>query len=53
MFNVVLGIIAQLCLTALPMYFVLGMNKPLLLDIAILVVIIFILKRTWWNKLED
>lgn len=53
MFNVVLGIIAQLCLTALPMYFVLGMNTPLLIDIILLAVIILILKRTWWDRLED
>ncbi|WP_435355205.1 sodium:solute symporter family protein [Emticicia sp. SJ17W-69] len=53
MFNVVLGIIAQLCLTALPMYFVLGMHLPLLFDIAILACIIFILKFTWWDRLED
>ena len=53
MFNVVLGIIAQLCLTVLPMYLVLGMNLPLMADIAIMIVVILILKRTWWNKLED
>jgi solute:Na+ symporter, SSS family len=53
MFNVFLGVIAQLCLTALPMYFVLGMNMPLLIVIGIMVVIIVILKRTWWDKLED
>ncbi|AOM76026.1 sodium:solute symporter family protein [Pedobacter steynii] len=53
MFNVVLGIIAQLCLTLLPMYLILMMKLPLLITIAILAVIIFILKRTWWNKLED
>ncbi|WP_345211243.1 sodium:solute symporter family protein [Mucilaginibacter gynuensis] len=53
MFNVVLGIIAQLCLTILPMYFILWMKVPLLVTIAILALIIFILKKTWWNKLED
>lgn len=53
MFNVVLGIIAQLCLTILPMYVILWMKLPLLITIAILVVIIFILKKTWWDKLED
>ena len=53
MFNVVLGIIAQLCLTILPMYLILMMKLPLLITIVILVIIIFILKRTWWNKLED
>ena len=53
MFNVVLGIIAQLCLTILPMYVVLWMKLPLLLTVAILSVIIVILKRTWWDKLEN
>ncbi|MFT3981124.1 MAG: Na+:solute symporter [Ferruginibacter sp.] len=53
MFNVVLGIIAQCCLTLLPMYIILWMKLPLLLTIAILIIIAVILKRTWWNKLED
>ena len=53
MFNVVLGIIAQCCLTILPMYIVLWMKLPLLITISILLVIILILKRTWWDKLED
>ena len=53
MFNVVIGIIAQCCLTLLPMYLVLWLKLPLLLIIVILAVIVFILKRTWWNKLED
>jgi solute:Na+ symporter, SSS family len=53
MFNVALGIIAQLCMTLLPMYIVLWMKLPLLVTIIILTVIILILKKTWWNKLED
>ncbi|MBK6937864.1 MAG: Na+:solute symporter [Chitinophagaceae bacterium] len=53
MFNVVLGIIAQLCMTLLPMYIVLSMHLPLIVTIAILTVIVIILKKTWWNKLED
>ncbi len=53
MFNVVLGIIAQLCMTLLPMYIVLSMHLPLLVTIIILTLIILILKRTWWDKLED
>jgi Na+/proline symporter len=52
MFNVVLGITAQCCLTILPMYIVLWMKLPLLVTILILTVIILILKRTWWDKLE-
>lgn len=53
MFNVVIGIIAQCCLTVLPMYIVLWMKLPLLITIIILLIIIVILKKTWWNKLED
>ncbi|HRX92885.1 MAG TPA: Na+:solute symporter [Chitinophagaceae bacterium] len=53
MFNVVLGIIGQCCLTLLPMYFVLSMKLPLVVTILILTLIIMILKKTWWNKLEN
>ena len=53
MFNVVIGIIAQCCLTILPMYLVLWMKAPLFITIAILTVIIIILKKTWWSRLED
>ena len=53
MFNVAIGIIAQLCLTILPMYFILGMHAPLFITLAILAVIVVVLKRTWWNKLEN
>ncbi|MEO6732107.1 MAG: sodium:solute symporter family protein [Ferruginibacter sp.] len=53
MFNVVIGIIGQLCFTLLPMYFILSMQQPLWITIALIVVIVYILKRTWWNKLED
>ena len=53
MFNVVIGIIAQLCLTILPMYLILMQKIPLLITVLILAVVIFILKRTWWNKLNE
>jgi len=53
LFNVVLGIVAQCCLTILPMYIVLWLKLPLFITILILVVIIMILKRTWWDKLEN
>jgi SSS family solute:Na+ symporter len=52
-FNVVLGIIGQLCLTIFPMYIVLWMKAPLLVTILLLACVILILKKTWWNKLED
>ncbi len=53
MFNVVIGIIGQLCFTILPMYFILKMQTPLWITIGLIVMIVLILKRTWWNKLED
>ncbi|HLO37131.1 MAG TPA: sodium:solute symporter family protein [Lacibacter sp.] len=53
MFNVVLGIIGQLCMTILPMYVVLSMHLPLLITVILLFIIILILKKTWWEKLED
>jgi len=53
MFNVLLGIVAQLCLTILPMYLIMMQKLPLLVTVVILAVIITILKKTWWNKLND
>src|SRR5450432_640306 len=53
MFNVAIGIIAQCCLTILPMYLVLWMKAPLFVTVAILTVIIIILKKTWWSRLEN
>jgi len=53
MFNVVIGTIAQLCLTILPMYLIMMQKLPLMMTIALLAVIIAILKKTWWNKLKD
>lgn len=53
MFNVGLGIIAQLCLTILPMYLVLGFKMPLMITTGILLIIVIILKKTWWDKLEN
>ena len=53
MFNVVIGIIGQLCFTLLPMYFIMRMQLQLWVTIACIVVIVIILKRTWWNKLEN
>ena len=53
MFNIVLGIIAQLCLTILPMYLLLSQHVPLAITVGILITIILILKKTWWNRLSD
>lgn len=53
MFNVVIGTMAQCCLTILPMYLVLGQHLPLLVTVGILAVIVVILKKTWWNRLGE
>jgi hypothetical protein len=53
MFNVVLGIIGQLCLTILPMYVVLWLKVPLLITVVLLLIIIMILKKTWWDRLNE
>ncbi|HWJ92540.1 MAG TPA: sodium:solute symporter family protein [Flavisolibacter sp.] len=53
MFNVVLGIVAQCCLTILPMYVVLWLKLPLIITVIILAIIVLILKKTWWDKLEN
>ena len=53
MFNVVVGMVAQICLTVLPIYIVLWLKTPLLITIIVLGITVVILKRTWWNKLED
>jgi SSS family solute:Na+ symporter len=51
MFNVVIGIIGQLCLTLLPIYLILGMKVPLLVVIAFIIGIVLILKKSWWKRL--
>lgn len=50
--NVVVGILAQCCLTLLPMYLVLWMKLPLVLVVFILLACAMILKYTWWNPLS-
>jgi SSS family solute:Na+ symporter len=52
-FNIVLGMVGQLCLTILPLYVVLWLKLPLLITVIILTFIIVILKKTWWNRLSE
>jgi hypothetical protein len=35
------------------MYIVLWLQVPLLITVALLLVIIWILKKTWWNRLNE
>lgn len=52
-FNVVIGIIAQMCLTVLPIYLVIQMKLELGIAAALLVVCMLILKKTWWDTLPN
>ena len=51
MFNIVVGIIAQTALVIFPIYIVLKRMLPLGISIAIIVVCLIIMKRTWWDRL--
>ncbi len=53
MFNIVIGTVAQTALVLLPIYIVTKLKTPLLLTLAVIVVTILIMKKTWWDKLED
>tara|TARA_R110002050_G_scaffold171113_2_gene303125 strand:+ start:46382 stop:48217 length:1836 start_codon:yes stop_codon:yes gene_type:complete len=53
MFNVVVGIIAQTTLVVLPMYIIFRQSMPIYISLAILVASLFLLKKYWWNKLND
>ena len=53
MVNVGIGVVAQMCLTVLPIYLVLGMHTSLFVALGILLVALVILKRTWWDKLSE
>jgi solute:Na+ symporter, SSS family len=53
MFNVVIGVVAQTALTALPIYIVLQKGTPIWISAAVILVCGFILKKTWWDKLPE
>ena len=53
MFNVLLGITAQICLTLLPIYAVLSMRFPLAVTVIILVIVCITLRKTWWKHLDE
>jgi solute:Na+ symporter, SSS family len=52
MFNVGIGIIAQTALVLIPIFLVLMDKSSLIFSLSILMICTFILKKTWWNKLE-
>lgn len=53
MFNVVIGVIAQTILVLIPMYMVFRQTYPLYILVPLLAVTVWLLKKFWWNKLEE
>ncbi|TPE43459.1 sodium:solute symporter family protein [Pontibacter mangrovi] len=53
MFNVVVGVVGQMCLTLAPLYLVLGMHSELLVVLVILLLAGLVLKKTWWDRLPE
>lgn len=52
MFNVVVGIIWQSCLTIIPMYIVIREGFPLFTSILILLITTLILKKNWYDNMN-
>ncbi|HMC01099.1 MAG TPA: hypothetical protein VKN14_08705, partial [Flavobacteriaceae bacterium] len=53
MFNIVVGIIAQTALVILPMYIIFRQSAPVYISLIVLVVCIFLLKKYWWDTLNE
>lgn len=52
-FNVVIGVAAQMCLTLLPFYLIMQRFTELGIVAGIILVCGIILKKTWWDKLDQ
>lgn len=53
LFNIAVGIVWQSCLTIIPMYLVLKQGLPLAVSVALLIACCWILKKTWYDRLEQ
>jgi Na+/proline symporter len=53
MFNVMVGIVAQTCLVAAPIYLVVRNNTSLIATLVIFALCAIVLKRTWYDRLDD
>lgn len=53
MFNIVVGVIWQTSMVVIPIYLIIEHKVPLFSAIAILIVTSLILKKNWYDKLED
>lgn len=53
MFNIVVGIVWQTSMVVIPIYLIIEHKVPLISAIVILVITTLILKKNWYDKLED
>lgn len=53
MFNILVGIVWQTALVALPIYIVLLKHTYWAIALVIILICSFILKKTWWDRLSD
>ena len=53
MFNIAIGIVAQTTLVIIPMYMIFRQTTPIYISLIILVICIILLKKFWWNTLND
>ncbi|MGY6647704.1 sodium:solute symporter family protein [Wenyingzhuangia sp. IMCC45574] len=53
MFNVFIGVVAQTALVVMPMYLIFRQTTPLLISLAVTVLCIILLKKFWWNSLNE
>jgi hypothetical protein len=51
-FNVVVGVIAQTCLVAAPIYFVIRENSSFVATIVVFAICAAVLKKTWYDRLD-
>ena len=53
LFNVVVGIVWQVCLTVLPVYIIIREQLPLITSAVILLITTLILKKNWYDRLKQ
>jgi hypothetical protein len=53
MMNILLGIVGQTAIVALPIYLVIKDFIPMFIALVIVLIIGVIMKKTWWDRLEN
>ena len=53
MFNIFIGIIWQTALIVLPIFIIIKANASLIITVAIIIITCLILKKTWYDRLEE